>query len=88
MHDNDPTNDTHPAIAAMIIEGYRKMSPARKLEIVGDLHHMGRELVLSDIRRQYPEADEQEQKMRLATRMYGPEIMRRMFGWDAEKEGY
>lgn len=30
----DPTNDTHPAIEALLIQGYRRMSPSQKLERV------------------------------------------------------
>jgi hypothetical protein len=30
----NPTNDTHPAIEAFLIEGYRKMTAAQKLERV------------------------------------------------------
>jgi len=84
----DPTNDTNPAIEARMIEGYRAMSPARKLEIVCDLSRAVRELALTDIRRRHPNADDRELALRLASRTVDPGLLRRAFGWDVEVEGY
>jgi hypothetical protein len=55
---NLPPNDTHPAIEAILIEGYRRMTPAQKLRRVEDLTRTVRQLALQDIRRRYPHADE------------------------------
>ena len=84
----DPTNDTNPAIETRMIDGYRAMSPARKLEIVCDLSRAVRELALADIRRRHPDADDRELMLRLASRTVDPELLRRAFGWDVEVEGY
>jgi len=40
----EPTRDTSPAILAMRIEGYRRMTVSQKLEIVCALNHTAREL--------------------------------------------
>jgi hypothetical protein len=83
-----PTEDTHPAIEALLIEGYRRMSPSEKLERVRALNRTVQELALADIRRRHPAADEREQALRLASRWIEPELMLRAFGWDVRKAGY
>ena len=81
-------NDTDPRIEALLIEGYRRMSPSQKLERVRALTRAVQELALMDIRRRHPDADEREQMLRLASRWIEPELMVRAFGWDARKVGY
>ena len=81
-------NDTDPRIEAMLIEGYRRMSPSQKLERVRALTRAVQELALVDIRRRHPDADEREQALRLASRWIEPELMVRAFGWDVRKVGY
>jgi hypothetical protein len=72
----------------MLIEDYRPMSPARKLERVRALTRAVQQLALLDIRRRHPGADDREQALRLASRRIEPELMRRAFGWDAREVGY
>ncbi len=81
-------NDTDPRIEAMLIEGYRRISPSQKLERVRALTRAVQELAIMDIRRRHPEADEREQMLRLASRWIEPELMIRAFGWDVRKVGY
>jgi hypothetical protein len=57
-------DDTDPAIKALLIEGYRRMSPSQKLERVRVLTRAVQELALADIRRRHPNADEREQALR------------------------
>lgn len=83
-----PPNDTHPKIEALLIEGYRKMSAAQKLESVGALTQAVQELALLDIRRRHPNADAHEQALRVASRWIEPGLMLRAFGWNVHEEGY
>ena len=83
-----PTNDTHPKIEAMLIDGYRKMSPAQKLERVRALTEAVQELALLDVRRRHPNADAREQSLRVASRWIDPALMKRAFGWDVREVGY
>ena len=83
-----PLNDTHPDVEARMIEGYRAMSPVRKLEIVAELTRTVNELALADIRRRHPNAGEREQRLRLASRTLDPDLLKRAFGWDVRVEGY
>ncbi len=71
-----------------MIEGYRKMPVWRKLQQVREMTRLVYELAMNDVRRNYPQADERELKLRLASRWLDPELMRKAFGWDPEKEGY
>lgn len=81
-------NDTHPKIEAILLEGYRKMSPAQKLERVRMLTRAVQELALLDVRRRHPNADAREQALRVASRWIEPQLMVKAFGWDARVEGY
>ena len=83
-----PTDDTDPAIEAFLIEGYRRMSPAQKLDRVRALTRAVQQLALLDIRRRHPGADEREQALRLASRWIEPELMLRAFGWNVREAGY
>jgi hypothetical protein len=80
--------DTDPLVEALLVEGYRGMSPAQKLERVRALTRAVQALALADIRRRHPDADEREQALRLASRWIEPELMVRAFGWDVRKAGY
>jgi hypothetical protein len=82
------TNDTHPKIEALLIDGYRKMSPAEKLECVCALTQAVQELALLDVRRRHPSAGSHEQALRVASRWIEPELMLRAFGWDVREAGY
>ena len=84
----NPLDDTHPAIKALLIDGYRKMSPAEKIDRIRSLTLAVQELALADIRRRHPEADAREQSLRLASRWIEPALMARAFGWDVRKAGY
>jgi hypothetical protein len=79
---------TDPAVEALLVEGYRRMSPAQKLERVRALNRAVQELALVDIRRRHPDANEREQALRLASRWIEPELMIRAFGWNVQEVGY
>ena len=80
--------DTSPEIEQIIIEGYRRMSAAQKLQIMQDLQSAARLLALGEIRRRHPQASERELQLRLASRWLEPELMRKAFGWNPDVEGY
>lgn len=84
----DPLNDTHPDIEALLVEGYRRMSPSRKLECVWALSRALDELALLDVRRRHPEADAREQALRVASRRIEPDLMLRAFNWDVRQQGF
>ncbi len=79
--------DTHPAIEALIVEGYRRMSAAQKIARVTELTRTIQQLALADIRRRYPTASPEERALRLASRWLEPELMRKAFGWCVDEAG-
>jgi hypothetical protein len=85
---NTQSEDTPPEIERIIIEGYRRMSAAQKLQIMQDLMRTAQLLALGEIQRRHPNASKRELQLRLASRWIEPELMRKAFGWDSEVEGY
>lgn len=81
-------NDTTPEAEEILIEGYRKMTPQQKMKIVSDMTITVQQFALARIRKQYPEASEREQRLRLASLWLDRETMIKFFDWDPEKEGY
>jgi hypothetical protein len=85
----DPFSDTSPEAEAILIEGYRRMSPQDKLRQVAELNRMADTMALARIRAWYgPDLSEREEKLRLAALHIDRELMIEAFGWDPEKEGY
>jgi hypothetical protein len=82
------STDTHPEIERIIIESYRRMSPAERFKIMEDLTRAAISLTMSGVRANHPGADETECRLRAASRWLDPELMRKAYGWDPELEGY
>ena len=80
----DRVCDTSPEMEAYVAEGYRRMSPAAKLERVRALNEALLALAEVDERRRHPNADQREIDLRVAARWLDAETMRRAFGWDPE----
>ena len=80
--------DTRPDVARLLLEGYRRMTPAEKLRRACDLSQATREMAASRIRRMYPGADDTQVRLRIAALTLGRETMVRVFGWDPDKEGW
>jgi hypothetical protein len=68
MTGNNPhsANDTSPVMERILIEGYRSMTPERKLRQVTILTQMVQRLALTRIREQYGTIPEKEEKLRIA----------------------
>ena len=81
-------DDTSPEAEAILIEGYRRMSPARKAQGMIELIQSLETLAMAQIRADHPHATARELKLRLASRWLDAEIMRTVFGWDPAREGY
>jgi len=78
--------DTSPKAERVQIELLRRAPPWRKLEMVGHLNEMVRTLVLSGLRRRYPDASPEELRRRLADLLLGPELATRVYGPLTERE--
>ncbi len=81
--------DTPPEVEAILLEGYRRMTPQQKIRRVGELQQMAESLAAARIRDQYgPDICERELRLRLAALRLDRETMIEVFGWDPAVEGY
>lgn len=81
-------DDTPPEIEAILIEGYRRMSPREKLARVTELNRAAQQMALLRIAREYPNATERERQLRLASLWLTREQMISAFNWDPDEKGY
>ena len=82
-------SDTSPAIERMLIEGYRQMSPARKLARVAALNRVLEQLAAARLRALYGEnLPERELRLRLAALRLDADLMTEVFDWDPRVHGF
>ncbi len=65
---------------ALQIELLRWVSPARKMEMLGELNAAAHLLAKAGLRSRYPQASEAELRRRLADLLLGEELARRVYG--------
>jgi len=82
------SSDTPPEMEAILIDGYRRMSPAKKLARVHALNRAVQQLAVARIWERHPDATDREVQLRLASLWLDQETMMLMFGWDPVREGY
>jgi len=81
--------DTPPHVQALVIAGYRAMSPTQKLHRVESLNRALVALARARIRRQYgADLGERELRLRVAALHLPRETMVRIFDWDPHERGY
>ena len=73
-------SDTHPKMEALQIQLLRQASPARKMELLGQLNATAHILALIGLRSRYPQAGEAELRRRLAGLLLGEEMARKVYG--------
>ena len=78
----DTTNVTtllryQPEAEKVLLELIRKAPTWRKVEMLGQLHRVTRDLVISELRSRYPHASSRELQRRLADLMLGPTLAAR-----------
>lgn len=74
-------SDTNPAIWERLQAGIARMTPRQRTERVASLTVLAHSFALADIRGKHPGESEREHRLRLAVRLYGPELIGRAFGW-------
>jgi len=81
-------SDTPKEVEALIVRGYRQMTPKEKLEQVGQLNRSLRVLALAGIRQRYgADLSETEVRLRLGALSIDRETMIQAFGWDPNEHG-
>ncbi len=73
--------DTSAEIDRMMIDAYRAMPLPEKARRLSELCRSASYLGLVGIRARHPGISEREARLRLAALSYGPELVRRAFGW-------
>jgi hypothetical protein len=81
-------NDTDRKVQALLIEGYRRMSEAERLQKVFELNRLLVKLMEAEVRHRHPNADEREIRLRVASRWLPPELMQKAFGWNPKERGF
>lgn len=73
----------------MIISRYRQMTPNERFQEMLDLNAFVKATQINAVREAYPDADEFEIKMRVASRwVKNPELLKAAFDWDVTEKGY
>ena len=80
-------DDTPLDVEAILVDGYRRMSAARKIARVRDLNFTLQQFALADLRVRHPDDDERTLRLRLAARRFDRPTMIAAFGWDPEADG-
>ena len=85
----DPAcHDTSAESDRVVVELYRKMSPAERLACVARLNRELELLAEARIRERYGDIGEREMKLRLGALRIDRDLMVRAFGWDPAERGY
>ena len=80
-------DDADPEAERALIEMLRRTPTWKRAEQLAGLIEERNALILADLRRRYPEADAEELRVRLASRLVPREDVARVFGWEPEKVG-
>lgn len=70
--------DTSPDAERVLVEGYRRMSGAKKLQQVTELTFAVQQLALARLRLEDPTATDRELQVRLAALWLPPELLERV----------
>ena len=74
--------DTDPEIERALIEEARAMQPWEKIKRMAELTEAHRQQLLTGLREKYPEVSEEELRMRFGIIWLGPEIVKKVYGWE------
>ena len=74
------TQDTSPQAEQILVELWRKATPARKFTIAFDTTRALQEFVLAGLRARYPSATREQLRLRFAAAWLGPQLARRAYG--------
>ena len=77
-------DDTSLDAEAVLVAGYRRMTPMERLARACDLSLAVRQMALARLRAEHPLATERELRLRVAALTIDAETMRQAFGWDPD----
>lgn len=73
-------SDTPPEVLRVQYEIYRRMSPARKFQLVLDTYEMGKRLAMAGLKARHPNGSEEELRRLWAQQHLGPELFEKVYG--------
>ena len=76
--------DTDPEALEVFLELHRRMTPTQRLARVFELTAFQESLQQASVRRMYPQADEREIFLRVASRRLDRDTMIQVYGWDPD----
>ena len=80
--------DTSPEAERVLIELARRTPVWRKFEQIAEATETATMLALAVLRERYPQASDEELRLRLIARVLDRETMIRVYGWDPKIKGY
>jgi hypothetical protein len=80
-------DDTPLEVERILVDGYRRMSAARKVARIRDLNWTLQQFALADLRARHPDDDDITLRLRLAARRFDRPTMIAAFGWDPDASG-
>lgn len=78
--------DTSPAAERVLIEGYRRMLPGRKVGQVASLTLAVQQLSLARLRAESPDASEQELRVKLAALWLPADLLTRVLAYERARQ--
>ncbi len=72
--------DTHPEAERVLMDLFRKASPARKIALVLSANRTAQELALTGLRERHPGASTAQLRRRLADLWLGPQLAAKAYG--------
>jgi hypothetical protein len=80
--------DTSIEVERIQMEILRRMTPGQKMDRVRDLTMTAAEMQYAAIKRQRPDASDEEIRLRVISRWLPRELMIRAYNWDPAEHGY
>jgi len=73
-------SDTSPEARRVVCQLYRRMTPARKFELISQAYEFGRSLVIAGIRLRHPDATDAQVRIIWARQHLGDELYEQAYG--------
>ena len=84
----DAAVDTPGEVMDLVVDRWRAMSAADKLDVVAGLNRACDRLSEGGVRVRHPEASDDEVQQRVFALRLGRELMVDVYGWDPDVEGW
>jgi len=85
MASSDFFSDTHPEALEIWLNLFRNMEPERRVGLALDQSRRAFGMAEANVRILYPDADDREVQLRVASRHISRDLMIRAFEWDPEQ---